>query len=251
MNQVDPCNVHAKGCIVEPPTVDCVLTDWNSWSSCSNSCGTGQQMRIRSVLTASQGKGRGCSGSLKDVAPCSNPACTDDNLKPISCQWGDWNAWGSCTKCSGQKHRYRNIKQHAQHGGEPCDVGASFETAGCERECHKPKSCAWSDWGAWAKCSTTCGPGVRKRSRALVASEVTELDDVGMAPQLQQRLHAVRSHRVQDLVLSFVGGFLTLVVLFGSARLVRSTKAARTWGMESEPLTGTAESRVSITSETE
>ncbi|KAK0156832.1 hypothetical protein PV327_011586, partial [Microctonus hyperodae] len=40
--------------------VDCVVSDWGTWSSCDNECGVGIQSRIRVVTQSKQNGGKHC-----------------------------------------------------------------------------------------------------------------------------------------------------------------------------------------------
>jgi len=225
-NEIAPCNVHAEGCVDVIENVDCVLGDWLVWGACDSKCGAGQHSRIRRVVTEVQGQGKGCSGALKETTTCDAGPCPEPK-GAVDCVWGDWDKWGACTKCSGQRHRSRHIKQHSHKGGKPCDFGASSETTACDRACHEPYFCEWDTWSKWGDCSQTCGEGVRNRERALTAAKGKPVSDVELLPDLQQRLEAAETHHTQDLVLSFAAGCLTLVMIVGVVRLVRPQPSTR------------------------
>ena len=87
VQEVQSCN-HA-----ECP-VDCVQTAWSGWTSCSLTCGTGSQMRTRSITTMSQHGGVACAHASEERV-CSSQAC------PIDCMVTDWSGWGDCTASCG------------------------------------------------------------------------------------------------------------------------------------------------------
>jgi len=225
-NEIDACNVKAPGCGTEPRStkVDCLLSDWTGWSTCSATCGLGQQSRTRSVATETQGDGKVCAGPVKEIATCDVGVCGGYSTA-IPCQWDDWNTWGACTKCSGQKHRYRDVKHHAARGGAPCEFGASFETRACPRECHSKRTfCRWKDWDSWSLCAVSCGSGLRKRSRELtVASKATGYA-AELPPEVLSHLEVVGASRTQDIVLSFTCGFMSLLFVMGAVRFFRTTR---------------------------
>ncbi|XP_021918069.1 spondin-1-like isoform X3 [Zootermopsis nevadensis] len=57
--------------------IDCVLSEWSSWSLCSHTCGmNAMRQRTRSVATSSSGGGLPC-GSRLEVIPCELLPCND------------------------------------------------------------------------------------------------------------------------------------------------------------------------------
>lgn len=54
--------------------VDCVVTDWTSWTPCSRSCGGGKQMKARIVSVRAKNGGRKCP-RLKETRSCSEQPC--------------------------------------------------------------------------------------------------------------------------------------------------------------------------------
>jgi len=219
--EVAPCNQGADGCPAKLVNVDCVLGDWQPWTKCSGSCGTGQQSRTRKIITLPQLKGKQCKASLEEMRACDAGKCPSPH-DSVDCEWGDWGEWGACTKCNGQKHRNRHVLHHAAHGGAPCAFGAASEVAACPRSCHDVFSCEWADWRSWGACTTTCGPGARKRIRVLEVTKAKAISDVELTPELLQSLEVSEPHRTQDLVLSFAAGCLSLVMVLGVTRLVRA-----------------------------
>jgi hypothetical protein len=56
-------------------TVDCEFSEWEDWESCSVTCGTGTQTRIRFVQTPASGGGRPCKEKRKERQPCVATVC--------------------------------------------------------------------------------------------------------------------------------------------------------------------------------
>ncbi|CAE8658532.1 unnamed protein product, partial [Polarella glacialis] len=48
--------------------VDCDIGPWTPWSECSDTCGGGQMYHTRSIMKHAEAWGRGCGGSLEEVA---------------------------------------------------------------------------------------------------------------------------------------------------------------------------------------
>lgn len=82
LDQLRPCD---KG----PCKVDCLLSDWSTWSECSHPCGLGEQRRSRYVIEAPSETGKSC-GALEETKPCGGHC-------PPKCILSDWTEWASCS----------------------------------------------------------------------------------------------------------------------------------------------------------
>lgn len=76
----DPCGETSESevCNVQSCDVDCVLSDWTSWSQCSKACGAGLGERFRTVTTMAKGQGICPVASSEDrleYRPCNNHPC--------------------------------------------------------------------------------------------------------------------------------------------------------------------------------
>jgi hypothetical protein len=114
-----PCNTAACG-------VDCVVSAWGSWGSCSKTCGSGLKLRKRSITATPNDTGKRCP-SLEEPLACGEAAC------PNHCVLSPWSVWGECDKLcgNGEQHRSRQVLSSPQYGGNAC--GATDE----KRECNK------------------------------------------------------------------------------------------------------------------
>jgi len=73
----------------------------------------------------------------------------------------------------------------------------------------------------WGGCSTSCGNGLRSRTRNLKLATISEMrmlegteEELPMAQKfeaLQEETQALESHHVQDMVIAFACGLLSLV----------------------------------------
>ena len=193
---------------LKPCPINCGLSQWGAWTSCSISCGqVGQGIMERHRHIANEAKygGRPCpAGSMRESVSChhkTNTNLTNDESKlaithcPIDCEFGRWYPWDNCRpfSCFGEKtgfirdsdyiqglttNRYRPIKQQALFGGEKCEKGADKESKKCDYsdvpDCDKVKRVAsrWSSWGEWSDCMAPCGQrGSMTRSRYCVYGE--------------------------------------------------------------------------------
>jgi len=77
------CNT--QSCPTNEPSIDCFVSDWSSWGTCSAACGGGTQKRTKYVITPSQNGGRQCP-SLEESQGCNTQACpTAVPLSRINC----------------------------------------------------------------------------------------------------------------------------------------------------------------------
>lgn len=81
-----------RSCSIKCP-VDCKLSDWTSWSPCSEVCGDGFQYRNRSILAKPKFRGRPCE-TLVEKRVCMQRDCEDLEWKV-----GDWGPCKSKLDC--------------------------------------------------------------------------------------------------------------------------------------------------------
>eukprot|EP00933_Yihiella_yeosuensis_P057696 TRINITY_DN5769_c1_g2_i1.p1 TRINITY_DN5769_c1_g2~~TRINITY_DN5769_c1_g2_i1.p1 ORF type:complete len:1326 (+),score=179.83 TRINITY_DN5769_c1_g2_i1:153-4130(+) len=145
-----------------PRDVDCVFDNWQAWSDCPVSCGSGKQTRGRTVKRRAEGSGKACQGKEKEIKDCSVPQC------PVHCKVGSWSRWGACSKTCGGGELVRTRSLEApRHGGIKCPAEGSKQSQKCNvKPC--PRDCKWSNWDTWSSCTKTCGRGTRSRSRSIV-----------------------------------------------------------------------------------
>jgi len=109
----------------------------------ANDGGSDQQTELpESVVTESA-----CEGSQAEWGLCP---LSDDCPEPtvVNCAFNDWSDWASCD-CTGLMMRERNIQEHNNEIGKPCD-GSLIETAACVPHCHAdPTHCVLDDWSDW------------------------------------------------------------------------------------------------------
>eukprot|EP00927_Polykrikos_kofoidii_P007269 TRINITY_DN12977_c0_g1_i1.p1 TRINITY_DN12977_c0_g1~~TRINITY_DN12977_c0_g1_i1.p1 ORF type:complete len:1523 (+),score=156.79 TRINITY_DN12977_c0_g1_i1:74-4642(+) len=166
-----PCNStssenFATACGSSRPR-SCEMSSWAHWSSCSETCGSGQTTRDRSIISPNAVGGETCQGSLRETVPCNISAC--DPRLCVDCLWGEWEEWGTCTKCGDQRERRRSIKQLPNDCGKPCLAMSAVEISNCSSSCYEAVYCSWSDWAQTTGCSNACGASTQMRLRQLGA----------------------------------------------------------------------------------
>jgi hypothetical protein len=100
-----------------------------------------------------------------------NRTCSTYALKPCA-QWQQWGAWNPCsvTCGGGERTRARDctitgvcIWCACVH---TCGPGLCTGAANDTERCHTNLCPTWStDWSAWTLCTSTCGGGMKQRSR--------------------------------------------------------------------------------------
>uniref|UniRef100_H2ZLH6 Spondin-like TSP1 domain-containing protein n=1 Tax=Ciona savignyi TaxID=51511 RepID=H2ZLH6_CIOSA len=153
-----PVLTQSENCQVPP--INCAVSPWSNWGTCSESCGEGEHSRTRSVTVNPANCGSACP-VLQNTRGCSSSLC------PIDCQVGSWSSWGGCSaSCgSGTYTRTRPITINPVYDGEPCPATTQSDT------CNVPQQdCKVSSWSSWGACTASCGCGVQSQTRQITTS---------------------------------------------------------------------------------
>jgi hypothetical protein len=74
--------------------VNCQVSEWSDFSSCSKECGGGTQGKTRSILTKPKNGGTECDATLEE-RPCNTGSCDRD------CTLMPWTEWEPCSMACG------------------------------------------------------------------------------------------------------------------------------------------------------
>ena len=183
-------------------SVDCLWSQWSSWSDCTQSCDGGEKLRTRRELVRQQGAGRECFGDNEDRKSCNTQRCpvptttsTTTTELSVDCFWSQWSSWSDCTQScdGGEKLRTRRELVSQQGAGQRCfgdnEDRRSCNTQRCPVETTSTTSttrptttelsvdCEWSQWGDWSGCSQSCDGGEETRTRTVGPTKNWRLSD--------------------------------------------------------------------------
>ncbi|KAI0228001.1 Coadhesin [Lamellibrachia satsuma] len=180
--------------------VDGVWEEWQTWGTCSHSCGSGRKTRTREC-TSPKYDGQPCEGPKEEYSYCFTEPC------PIDGEWDPWSEWSECpVTCGGSTRMRTRLCQKPLYGGSPCRGDDEGYKPCALVTCFKPRP--WLLWSSWSTCSVTCGGGVRTRTRRCddsdlgswyavtcegVAAETTQCHDYPCRPALRTCDHWKRA----------------------------------------------------------
>ncbi|KAL5248471.1 hypothetical protein ACHWQZ_G017609 [Mnemiopsis leidyi] len=120
-----------QNCNTDPCPIDGGWSDYSDWSDCTETCGTGRQIRTRTCTKpAPQYGGADCTGTAEETQNCNTRHC------PIDGGWSDNDEWSKCTKLcgTGTQNRTRTCTNPApQYGGADC-TGTAEQTQECNNK---------------------------------------------------------------------------------------------------------------------
>ena len=145
------------------------LTEWSTWgewSSCSKTCGNGDQTRQRTCQVPQS------RISLKNNSVCPGNGTEKRICNPNPCPvLTSWTPWTPCSKScgSGERRRSRKCEIPDQRSQNKCG-NADLN----QRElCNTQKCPIYTEWSEWTECSKSCGTGQQMRERACVLPPIS------------------------------------------------------------------------------
>jgi hypothetical protein len=153
-----------RSCANTACPVDCTTTLQGTWGTCSQTCGSGIQIRSKAINTIQAWGGHVCP-ELEESRACMEVEC------PVDCKYYELGLWGECSSScgTGTQHKTRSIYQNPSGGGAACpDLTA---TQACDMG-NCPIHCEVSAWSTWTICSSSCGIGQQAHTRTVdIASQ--------------------------------------------------------------------------------
>ncbi|XP_005315890.2 thrombospondin type-1 domain-containing protein 7B isoform X1 [Ictidomys tridecemlineatus] len=173
---------HSMPPLVQECTVpcreDCTFTTWSKFTPCSRNC-EATQSRRRQLTGKSRKKEKCQDAHLYPLVEAE--LCPCDVF--ISQPYGNWS---DCILPEDKREPHRGLRIHGE--SKECGEGMRFQAIACsdkngrpvdpsycsssgyiQEECviPCPFDCKLSDWSSWGSCSSSCGIGVRIRSKWL------------------------------------------------------------------------------------
>ncbi|XP_054334899.1 thrombospondin type-1 domain-containing protein 7B isoform X1 [Pongo pygmaeus] len=161
-----------------PCREDCTFTAWSKFTPCSTNCEATKSRRRQ--LTGKSRKKEKCQDA--DLYPVvETELCPCDEF--ISQPYGNWS---DCILPEGRREPHRGLR--VQGDSKECGEGLRFRAVACSDKNGRPVDpsfcsssgyiqekcvipcpfdCKLSDWSSWGSCSSSCGIGVRIRSKWL------------------------------------------------------------------------------------
>ncbi|XP_041422603.1 adhesion G protein-coupled receptor B1-like isoform X3 [Xenopus laevis] len=116
-------------------------TSWTSWGDCNRDCGGGLQTRTRTCLSSPE-EGNICEGVLEEGRLCNRKACNAN---------GHYDSRSQSLRSIDNKKKEETEDQLGYPAPQIGDPAAE-------------------EWSPWSVCSTTCGEGLKSRTRFCVSS---------------------------------------------------------------------------------
>lgn len=186
----------SQECNTQPCPIDCVVSNWDPWTTCTKPCNGGVQSRKRHITTEAEYGGVPCppQSEFLEVRDCNVGPC------PVDCVLSEWGDWSNCSaNCGdGAQKRHRSPLVQGQNGGRACIQEELMEEEACnEGECPCPVEPEVGSWSEWGECVTdttgddgqACGYGEQKRQRSMV-----QLGDAGVNSEQPQLLQTQGCH---------------------------------------------------------
>ncbi|KAF7408218.1 hypothetical protein HZH66_002755 [Vespula vulgaris] len=157
----------------------CTLTNWSEWSSCSATCGLAVKSRSRNFKHKQYRKQ--CRNipngpELEQTIECDTEPCSGEDGDEVRNQLGEEN-----------NENPEDDENNSSYEGDDPEVEIK------RLRLQKCPSDRYTEWSMWSPCSSSCGPGVKLRSRLdkKTWSHTEEQDDPSMGECRQEEISCV------------------------------------------------------------
>uniref|UniRef100_A0A674EB22 Thrombospondin type-1 domain-containing protein 7A n=1 Tax=Salmo trutta TaxID=8032 RepID=A0A674EB22_SALTR len=143
-----------QACLIPCPR-DCVVSQFTPWTSCSKTCGTGLQNRVRFVLAPPMFGGSACP-NLTEFQTCQPGPCAG----PESLYSLRVGSWGPCSvplpRTARQAPTLSQGKAVVGYQTREVTFTLIIYSLMTYQACVLTKDCEVSDWTDWSPCSKDC-----------------------------------------------------------------------------------------------
>lgn len=165
--------------IPTPLEDECDVTDWTEFKPCSANCGKGFRIRTRNYLYETSARQADCRVPLIE-----KQSCEVECVGNISCATTSWTEWSDCSVSCGKGTRTRSRKFMNRSARKVCNQVDLVDREVCtgllvtcpDDEQHDPK-CSVTSWSEWSPCTTTCGRGMKIRTRLYLSPIQSSLNN--------------------------------------------------------------------------
>ena len=147
-------------CSLPACPIDCKVSEWTNFGSCSRTCGSGRITQVRTTLVYPSGSGAECPQNNTRTVACNTDDC------PVRCEVGPWRQTSPCSVSCGAGG-YRSFERSPLNDNCPSNTVLNKQEA-CDDLPPCPINCNVSDWSWSGFCSLTCGGGLRTRTRRII-----------------------------------------------------------------------------------